>query len=440
MKNRRNFIKTLGIGAAASAFSGTATSLSAKSYSRVIGANDRLHIAIIGLGRRYEFYAPGIANKDNNVELSYLCDVMQSRRERGAARFEKLLDYKPALENDIRKVLANDKVDAIINSTPDHWHTPGACLAMQAGKHVYLEKPCSHNPAEVALLVASHKKHDKFVQMGNQYRTTPHFQEIIKEIHGGLIGTTYKAIAFYTNSRGEVPVAVKAPVPEGLDWNLFQGPAPRAEYTHPVWDYNWHWYGWTYGTGELGNNAIHELDVARWAMQLECPELVEVDANKQHFLKDGWTMYDTVDATFKFSNKKTIRWDGKSRNGYATYGTSRGTLIYGSEGVVNVCPEGYKVFDCAGKLLREKAREDKVDDGTSRHLANFFNTIRGNAQLASPIEIGAVSNLLINYANIAYRTGKALCIDPATGLTADADALKLWGREYEPGWEPKVWA
>jgi predicted dehydrogenase len=436
MEKRRDFIRKITAGATAATIGGVALGISPRSYSRIIGANDRLNIAIIGLGRRYGDYIKAISQKENNVELLYLCDVMKSQREKAFAIFANSIDNKPILEKDIRKVLSDSKLDAIFNATPDHWHTPGACMAMVSGKHVYVEKPCSHNPHEAELLVAFQRKYNKIVQMGNQYRSVPHFREIINEIHGGAIGTAYKGVGFYSNHREEVSRPVKASVPEGLDWNLFQGPAPRTEYTDLTWDYNWHWYGWTYGTGEMGNNAIHELDIARWALEVEYPEYIEVEADKRHFINDGWTMYDIMDATFKFGNKKIIKWDGKSRNGYKTYGTSRGVVIYGSEGTVYVDPEGYKVFDRNGELKKERKIEKGVDDGTTAHMVNFFNAIRGIEKLNSPIEIGAISNLLTNYANIAYRTGKSLEVDSVTGRIFDREAMKLWSRDYEQGWEP----
>lgn len=438
MEKRREFIRKLSIGAAGITIGGVASGISPRRYSHIIGANDRLNIAIIGLGRRYGDYVKAISQKENNVELIYLCDVMKSQREKALSKFDKLIDNKPVLENDIRKVLADPKLDAVFNATPDHWHTPGACMAMSAGKHVYLEKPCSHNPHEAELLVAFQRKHNKVVQMGNQYRSVPHFQEIIGEIHKGLIGNVYKAVSFLSSSREELPKAVKAPVPEGLDWDLFQGPAPRTEYSHLTWDYNWHWYGWNYGTAEIGNNGIHEMDVARWALQVDYPEYVEVEAEKRHFINDGWTMYDTMEATFKFAGKKIIKWDGKSRTAYKTYGTPRGTIIYGSEGTAYIDPFVYRVFERGGKMIKEQNKVSGADDGTTVHMVNFFNTIRGKEKLTSPIEIGAISNMLSNYANIAYRVGKSFDIDSVSGHIFDREAMKLWSREYEPGWKPIV--
>jgi len=287
--NRREFLKKVSAGAAGVAVGGSVMGMPAKSYRRIIGANERLNVAIVGLGRRLGAYYDPVSRKDSNVELRYLCDVMQKQRERAAKQFEKFIDYKPQLENDFRKVLDDPEVDAIFNATPDHWHTPMAILAMKAGKHVYLEKPCSHNMNENEMVVKAQEKYDKVVQMGNQQRSAPDSIYIINEIHNGAIGTPYKAVAFYSNGRGEVPVQKKAPAPEGLDWELFQGPAPRRDYTIETWDYNWHWYGWKWGTAESGNNGTHELDVARWALNVDYPEYVDVQAAKRHCKNDAFS-------------------------------------------------------------------------------------------------------------------------------------------------------
>lgn len=442
--DRRLFIRNTSLGAAALSVGGVSTGMSAKSYSRIIGANDRIFVAIAGLGRRLDAYTEPISLKSSNVELLYLCDVMTRQREKAAVRFGKLLDYKPRLENDIRKVLEDPQVDALFNATPDHWHAPGTWMALKAGKHVYVEKPCSHNPREGELLTAFQEKYGKQVQMGNQQRSAPESIEIIGEIHRGVIGTPYKAVAFYTNVRGEVPVATPAPVPEGLDWELFQGPAPRKPYMHDTWDYNWHWYGWDYGTAETGNNATHELDIARWALQVKYPERVETEAAKRHFTNDGWTMYDTMETTMTFPGNKVIQWDGKSRLGYKTYGTDRGTIIYGSEGTVYVDRDGYRLFDRAGKLVRERKSGGSEagnalgggGDMTTLHVVNFFDAIRGRATLRSPISDGAISQMLTHYPNISSRIGRSFEVDTETGRIYDREAMRLWSREYEPGWEP----
>ncbi len=445
MSNRREFIKK-SVLATAGVSSLGALGFSAKSYGNIIGANDRLNVAIAGLGRRLGAFYDPIARKESNVRLVTLCDVMKSQRENAAASFAKHIDYKPKLENSILRVIEDKDIDILINATPDHWHAPGTWMALEAGKHVYVEKPCSHSPEEGELLVAYKNKYNKVVQMGNQQRSSHHTLEIIKQIHEGIIGDAYMAIAMYTNARGPVPVQEKANPPEGLDWELFQGPAPRRAYTHDTWDYNWHWYGWDYGTAETGNNATHELDVARWALQVEFPKHVMVDADKYHFKDDGWTMYDTMLATFKFEDDKTIQWDGKSRNNYKTYGADRGTVIYGTEGSVFVDRGVYRLYDRDGKEVKKvnsRGMEGSTNlggggDNTTDHVVNFFEAVRGNAKQNSTIEEGAVSTLMCHLANISYRIGENFDCDPSNGHIKNEKGMRLWAREYEKGWEPKL--
>ncbi len=442
--SRRTFIKKSALGVAGMTIGGMG--MSAASYSRIKGANDKLNVALVGLGRRLGAFIEPIALKESNVQLLYLCDVMEKQRQNAARRFADAIDYTPAIEIDVRRIYDDNRVDAILDATPDHWHGPGTCYAVQAGKHVYVEKPCSHNPREGELMIEFQNKYGKVIQMGNQQRSSHESIEIVNEIHNGAIGVPYKAIAFYSNARGAVPVPVKAPVPEGLDWDLFQGPAPRQEYMHDTWDYNWHWYGWTWGTAETGNNAVHELDIARWALQVDFPERVEAAAGKFHFPDDGWTMYDTMDATWWFPGNKIIKWDGKSRNAYNTYGADRGTIIFGSDGSVFVNRGGYKLFDRRGSLVRERRTGD--DEGgialggggsmSTMHVVNFFNSIRGTDTPKSPIDEGVKSTLLGHLANIASRIGRGFDVNCSNGQALDRDALKLWSREYEPGWEPKL--
>jgi predicted dehydrogenase len=444
--NRRDFIKKASAGAIGVAFTSTLNAMPAKSYENIIGANDRINIAIQGLGRRLGGYVESIERKESNVRLMYLCDVMESQREKAAKQFIGKIDNVPILENDIRNILDDKNVDAIFMATPDHWHTPGACMAMEAGKHVYLEKPCSHDPYENEIVVAYQKKYNKVVQMGNQQRSSLESAKIINDIHNGIIGDTYKAIAFYINSRGEVPIPVKAAPPKGLDWDLFQGPAPRKDYKHDTWNYNWHWYGWDYGTAEMGNNATHELDIARWAMDVKYPKSVDVKSGKFQYKNDGWEMYDTMEASYIFSNDKIIQWDGNSRNGFNKYGRGRGTLIYGSKGSVFIDRNGYSLYDLKGKLIRKEVITGKEDGLTlggggslsTRHAVNFFETIRGKEELNSPIAQGAISQMLTHYANISSRIGKPFEVDETNGRIFDRDAMKLWKRTYEPGWEPKL--
>ncbi|MCB8999557.1 MAG: Gfo/Idh/MocA family oxidoreductase [Bacteroidales bacterium] len=446
MTTRRQFIKKAGLSTAALAIGGLG--FPAKSYARIMGSNDRLNVAYIGCGRRVPAYYPPVIYKPNNVELLYICDVMEKQRTRVMEDLKGKIDNKPKLENDLRRVLEDKSVDAVFNATPDHWHTYGTYLALQAGKHVYLEKPVSHNPREAEILIELQKKYNTlFVQTGTQQRSQPEVIEVMNDIHNGIIGEAYLAQTFYINSRGRVVNPKPAAPPEGLDWELFQGPAPRKPYMDDTWDYNWHWYGWDYGTAETGNNATHELDLARWALQVDFPHEVSVNADKYHFPDDGWTMYDTMDASFKFTGNKMIKWDGKSRNGASTYTSEegRGCWVYGTNGSALINRKGYTVFDRSGKEIKKGVTQGEEEGSTnlgggggvsSLNVVNFFDAIRGKAKQNAPIEQGAKSTMLCNLANISYRAGKTLICDPVNGHLKEKGLMKkYWSREYEKGWE-----
>lgn len=437
MSSRRKFIKKTALATAGLSFA-----MKASSYNAILGSNDRINMCFMGLGRRVPGYYPAV-NDQFNTKLLYLCDVKQSQVTRAMGELSEFIDYKPKVEEDIRKILDDKKLDVVFIATPDHWHAPATVMALNAGKHVYVEKPCAHNPREGEIIVERQKATGKLVQMGNQQRSSDHTIEIVKKIQQGIIGNPYKAVAIYNNQRGEVPNQIKQAPPADLNWDLFQGPAPRQDYYHNTWDYNWHWYGWKWGTAETGNNAVHELDVARWALEVDFPESVHVDATKQHYTDDGWEMYDTMYATFKFADNKTICWDGKSRNGFNTYGTGRGTLIYGSEGSVLVNRGMYKVFDRGGKLVKESAGTSNEGglalggggDTTTRHVENLLESIRGKETLNAPIADAVKSNHMALLANLSYQAGKPFNVDGKTGKALDKDINAMWGRTYEPGWE-----
>lgn len=439
---RRKFIKQTAAGAAVLSLGGfTAT---ARSYRNIIGANERIRAAMIGCYRRFPGLLDGLSQLEN-VEVTYVCDVDAHRQEAAIGKVEELTGNKPKGRKDMRHIHEQPDVDVVFHATPDHWHAPGAILSMQAGKHVYVEKPSSHNLRENELLTAWQKKTGLVVQMGAQQRSAPASREIIQDIHQGAIGQAYMATAFYANNRDRVPNANKIAVPDYLDWELFQGPAPRTDFIDIAGDYNWHWF-WRWGTGETGNNATHELDVARWALQLTYPQEVRTSSGKYHFKDDPWTMYDTMYATFTFPDEKVINWDGKSRTGYNTYGKGRGTIIYGTEGTVFVDRDGYQLYGLDGKLARERKAEGEEagtalgggGDMTTLHIANFLDAVRGKTGLNCPISEGAISTNLCHYANVSSRENDVpLQIDPTSGYFTSEQAMKqYWGREYEAGWEP----
>ena len=229
MITRRDFLDTMAVGAA-----GLAVGSTAKSYAQIMGANDRLNFAIIGLNSRGYAHLSALAANRDTARVAYVCDVESNILAKFAAETQKELGYAPQTGGDFRKILERKDVDAISIATPDHWHAPLAIAGVEAGKHVYVEKPCSHNPAEGALLIEAQKKYGKLVQMGTQQRSSPHTIEIVQKIHDGVIGRAYYAMAWYVNTRKSIGVGKDAPVPPTLDWDLWQGPAPRRPYKDNV--------------------------------------------------------------------------------------------------------------------------------------------------------------------------------------------------------------
>ncbi|MEL6357528.1 MAG: Gfo/Idh/MocA family oxidoreductase, partial [Bacteroidota bacterium] len=324
-------------------------------------------------------------------------------------------------------------------------HAPMAMMALDAGKHVYLEKPCSHNPAEGEMLVAKQAKSGRLVQMGNQTRSSVSGNKIIKEIHEGLIGEAYAGKAWYSNTRGGIGRGKVASVPKWLDWELWQGPAPRIAYKDNVVHYNWHWF-WHWGTGELLNNGTHEIDICRWALQVDYPMRVTSSGGRFHF-DDDWEAYDTQVASYEFPGGKTINWEGRSCNGLAFWQRGRGAFIHGTEGSVLIDRQGYWVYDLAGKEIRKEmergeSRSMDIRGGGNLdelHIGNFIRGINANEKLNSPINDANPSVTICHLGNMAQRTGGSFHCDPTTGKpTDDPQALALWEREYEPGWEPVV--
>jgi predicted dehydrogenase len=445
MTTRRNFIKTLGLTSAGLVVG--QNTLNAKSYARVNGANDRIRIALWGCNRRFDSISKALSTC-KNVEVVYVSDVDSRRQDKAVGIIKNLLNITPKGQKDLRKTLEDSSVDAIFNMTPDHWHALGGVLAMEAGKHAYLEKPVTHNPHEGEALVNCWKRHpDLMVQVGTQQRSSEESIDIMQQIHNGELGEVYEADTFYIANRGRVDNPKKVPVPEWLDWNLFQGPAPHRDFMDIWEDYMWHWY-WQYGTAESGNNALHELDVARWALQVRYPDEVTSFAYKNHFKEDGWTMYDTMDVAFTFPGDKLIKWKCQCRNGYKTYGRDRGTIIYGTKGSAIIDRDGYEVFGLDGKKLRER-KSDVKSHATALggngvgldalHPRNFFEAIRGKEKLNSSLEQGVDSTLLCHLANISYKEGnRALALDTANGHFKDNKIQEFhWTREYEKGWEVK---
>ena len=439
MVTRREFLDTVAAGTA-----GLALATSARSYGQILGANDRLNFAVVGLHSRAYAHLSALKANRPEARIAYVCDVDTNTMKRFAAETAKEMGESAKMEQDFRNILREKDVDAIAIATPDHWHAPMAIAALQAGKHVYVEKPCSHNPAEGALLVQAQKKYGKLVQMGTQQRSSPHTIEIVDRIHNGEIGHAYLAKAWYSNVRKSIGTGKEVPVPPQLNWDLWQGPAPRRNYTDNIQPYNWHWFK-LYGTGEALNNGTHEIDVCRWALGTDFPERVSAQGGRYHF-KDDWQFYDTLVTSFEYPDRM-ISWDCKSCNGMKYYDRDRGSAIIGTNGSVVVDRGGYEIYDLKGnktsefKVGKTTSSSDLIgrDSMTDAHFANFIAGIRKGEKLNAPIAVGNVAVTMLQLSNIAWEVNQELRLDTKDGrIQGDPEAMKMWGRDYEPGWAPHV--
>ena len=390
----------------------------------------KIKVAVVALGRGLGHVQALLTLPD--VEIAYVAETDPKRLERGA----KLISEKQASPckgvGDFRKILEDKSVDAIFIATPNFWHTPAALLAMQAGKHVYVEKPGSQNPHEAEMIVAAQKKYGRIVQMGNQRRTW--MKEAIAALHGGAIGKVKFARAAYYNARAAIGQGAIKAAP-GLDLDLWQGPVaddPQHE-IRPFIHYDWHWL-WHWGNGELGNNGIHFLDILRWGLQVEYPQRVTYNGGR-YWHDDPQETPDTGTAVFDFG-KVGMEWVQSSCDPRAAEKPLAECLFYGEGGTFAINRDSWTVFDPKGT----KASEGKgKGGGDAAHIGNFLEAIRGNAQLNSPIEEGQKSTMLCHLGNIAYRTNTVVRCDPKTGKLLDNPAgEKLWKREYRKGWEPSI--
>ena len=408
--------------------------------------NETVRVAVIGVNSRGIVHAQNFAQIPH-AEVAYICDVDANVIAKGVDA-AKAQTRAPKIERDFRRILDDKSVDAISIATPDHWHAPMTLLALKAGKHVYVEKPSGHDPREDELLMQAARKYDRKIQLGTQARSGPHFIEARERVRKGEIGTPYLARAWYANTRGSIGKGKVAPVPPNLDYELWQGPAPRTPYRDNVIHYNWHWFT-RWGTGEICNNGTHEIDVARWFLGVDYPTGVSSVGHRFH-AQDDWEFPDTQEATFEFGadGGKIIAWYGQSCNGLRLYDRDRGTAVLGTEGSVIVDRDGYEVRDLKNKVVQRQKFSAQATDGTNivgddpltlLHMQNFVDAIRTGAKLTAPIEDGAKTGLLCHLGTIAHQTGRALRIDPKSGhIVGDEQASAKWARTYEPGWAPTL--
>ena len=439
-ETRRSFIRKAGMGVAASI-----TLPVTFRMDRIANANDRLRVALIGVNGRGSALAQTFA-KQKDTEVAYICDVDEHVRTKCIASLKGLQQAVPGSIGDFRTILDDKSLDAVVIATPDHWHAPATILACKAGKHVYVEKPCSHNPAEGEQMIQAAKKYGRLVQMGTQRRSWPTLAQGMNEMKAGAIGRVYFAKGWYTNERKSIGYGKEAPVPSWLNYDLWQGPAPRRPYKDNLIHYNWHWF-WNWGTGEALNNGTHEIDLIRWGLGADYALRVNSAGGRYQF-KDDWETPDTQVITYDFPNNTSAMWEGRSCNRQPVEGRDRGVIFYGEQGSMSTGDNSYAIYDTQGKLVKEVKSDRAVngrdttgpgEDLDALHVDNFLQTLRGNRQLTAPIETGFKSVLLCQLGNIAQRVERTLHIDSGNGhILNDPEASKLWSREYEKGGEPTI--
>jgi predicted dehydrogenase len=296
---------------------------------------------------------------------------------------------------------------------------------------VYVEKPACHTPQEGEWMVEAARKHNRVVQLGTQRRSSPMYQEMVAKIHDGLIGPVLYSKSWYNNRRPPIGEGNSAPVPEWLDYGLWQGPVTERPFRDNVVHYNWHWF-WHWGNGELGNNGIHSIDICRWAMGVDYPESAAAVGGRFRYDDDQETP-DTLTATYRFAGGSTMIWEGLSWSPRVDGGF--GMEFRGEGGVITVSDGKYRHYDERGNLVQEFSGPG----GDGDHFANFLDCIREEKRPNADIEDGHKSTLLCHLGNIAYRQQKTLQTDPANGhIVGDKDAAALWSKEYREGGRPVI--
>lgn len=423
--SRRQF---LGTGAAAAVFAGTMGTTNA------FGANDRIGLCVIGCGGRGGAHIEGFGKCDG-VEVIALCDADEKALNARSRAVEKITGKKPKLFTDIREVLQDDEIHAVSIATPNHWHTLAAIWAMQAGKDVYVEKPATHTVWEGQQLMAAAKQTGRVIQHGSQRRSERNWLRDIQLLQSGaIIGDIYMArgLCYKNGNRGDIGIEPDSEAPENLHWRLWQGPAAEKPFNKNYHPYTWHWF-WDYGNGEIGNQGIHQMDVAAWGLNKGLPVKVYSDGGRFTYNDQGQTPNTHV-ATFTYEDGSLLVFEVRNRFTNDESGVRVGNLFYANEGYY-VEDKGF--FDTKDKPIPVDDKEHPYPESAG-NWQNFVNAVKkgdpeavfGNMQEA---HIGCSH---CHLANVSYRAGESLLFDPKTEkFTNHDEANKLLTREYHPDFQ-----
>ena len=407
----------------------------AAARSRAVAASDKVNLAVMGVRGRGRNLI-GVFCGLPDAQISYFCDVDPGVIPRVAKIVSDAGRPQPKVISDIRRALEDKSVDAVVIATPDHWHSPATILACDAGKDVYVEKPASHNLREGRLMIDAARRNKRIVQLGTQARSRASTQRAIEIVRSGKIGKVMAAKAWDVQLRANIGHKSDGPAPAGVDYDTWIGAAPALPFNENRFHYNWHWH-WNFGTGDAGNDGVHQIDMARWALGVDAPTDVAGWGGKMFFDDDQQTP-DTINVTYRYPGSKMLIFEMRIWNPYGMDGQDNGVAVYGTEGMVHIGrwerAWGYKVFDSKGKLVN-KEEEAKDDPHGDTHGRNFVDCVKSRQAPNAEIEIGHTSSLHSHLANIVARTGRNFRFDPKTEtIPGDAEANKLLRREYRKHW------
>ncbi len=415
--NRRTFLASAGSGAAA---------LAIGSGARAAGPNDQIKVAVIGIRSRGQSHIDAFT-KHKDTAVVALCDV-DSRLFNGSAK--KVEDRSksgkaPKLVTDLRRIMDDKDVDVVSIATPNHWHALAAVWAIQAGKDVYVEKPVSHNVSEGRKIVDAARKHDKIVQAGTQNRSSEGVIGAMDFLHSGKLGKVYLSKGLCYKPRGSIGTKADAPIPEGVDYNVWLGPAPERPFNPNRFHYEWHW-SWDYGNGDIGNQGIHQMDIARWGLNKnELPKHVVASGGRYGYKDDGETP-NTQIAAFKYDDCM-LEFEVRGLPTNAENGVKVGNLFYGTEGVLVLNGDTWSTY------FGHKNEPGPKGQGGGDHFANFVDAVKSRKRESLKAEVldGHLSSALCHLGNIAYRLGRGLKFDPkAETFVGDKEADAMLTREY----------
>jgi len=387
--------------------------------------SERVRVAVIGLRNRGTDHARLFA-ANPGAEVAAVCDIDDAMFAKPVNAVEKIAGKPPRTEKDFRRLLDDKSIDAITIATPDHWHALLTVLACQAGKDVYVEKPASYNMVEGRRMVEAARKYKRIVQLGTQNRSTPHIDEAIARVRGGSIGKVGQARAWIHQKRENIGHGKPGPVPPGVDYAMWQGPAPDRPFYPNRFHYTWHWF-WHWGTGELGNNGVHGIDVARWGLGVDAPIAVSSGGGK-YIWDDDQEVPDTQLVTWEFPGA-CLTWEHRMWSRHKAEGSRVGCAFYGDKGTLIVDDAGWRIEEGDGSKGSRRER------GEVKHVQNFLDCVKSREKPNADIEIGHLSTRLCHLGNIAYRTGKKLTFDADKESFHDAAADALLAREYSSRFE-----